>query len=76
MQVFSQINQGDTTSTEHAAKKDDEDEESDELLSLCSCLDGVISHLQKQVDTLKSYHRQPQESMRQLGKLGLCKARL
>ena len=24
MQVFSQINQGDTTSTEHAAKKDDE----------------------------------------------------
>ncbi len=67
MQVFSQINQGDITSTEHAAKKDDEDEERDELLSLCSCLDGVISHLQKQVEILKSYQRQPQESIEATG---------
>ena len=67
MQVFSQINQGDITSTEHAAKKDDEDEERDELLTLCSCLDGVISHLQKQVETLKSYQRQPQEPIETTG---------
>jgi len=63
MQVFSQINQGDITSTKHVAEQDDEDEERDELLSLCSCLDGVISHLQKQVETLKSYQRQPQETV-------------
>ena len=62
MQVFSQIHQGDITSTEHVAEQDDEDEERDELLSLVSSLDGVISHLQKQVETLKSYQRQPQET--------------
>jgi len=67
MQVFSQINQGDITSTEHVAEKDVEDEERDELLSLCSCLDGVISHLQKQVETLKSYQRQPQASIEASG---------
>ena len=63
MQVFSQIHQGDITSTEHVAEQDDENEERDELLSLVSCLDGVISHLQKQVETLKSYQRQPQETV-------------
>ena len=42
---------------------DDEDEERSETLSLCCCLDGVISHLQKQVETLKSYQRQPQETV-------------
>ena len=52
----------DITITEHVAA-DDEDEEKDELLSLCSYVDGVISHLQKQVETLKSYQRQPQDSM-------------
>ena len=62
MQVFSQINQGDIISTE-GAEQDDEDEERDELLSLFSCLEGVISHLQKQVETLKSYQRQPQETV-------------
>ena len=67
MQVFSQIKQGETASTEHVAEKDDEDEERDELLSLCSCLDGVISHRQKQVETLKSYQRQPQESTEATG---------
>ena len=67
MQLFRQINQGDSASTEHVAEKDDEDEERDELLSLCSCLDGVISHLQKQVEILKSYQRQPQESMEATG---------
>ena len=67
MQVFSQINQGDITSTDHAAKKDDEDEERDEHLTLCSCLDGVISHLQKQMETLKSYQRQPQEPIETTG---------
>ena len=64
MQLFRQINQGDSASTEHVAEKD---EERDELLSLCSCLDGVISHLQKQVEILKSYQRQPQESMEATG---------
>ena len=52
----------DITTTEHVAE-DDEDEEKDELLSLCSCLDDVISHLQEQVETLKSYQRQPQETV-------------
>jgi len=33
------------------------------FVPVCSCLDGVISHLQKQVETLKSYQRQPQESV-------------
>ncbi len=65
MQVFSP--QGDITSTDHAAKKDDEDEERDEHLTLCSCLDGVISHLQKQMETLKSYQRQPQEPIETTG---------
>ncbi|DBA87237.1 TPA: hypothetical protein ACH3X1_004301 [Trebouxia sp. C0004] len=40
--------------------KDDEDEERDEMLNLCSCLDGVISQLQKRMETLDSY--QPQQS--------------
>ncbi|DBB17490.1 TPA: hypothetical protein ACH3X3_014510 [Trebouxia sp. C0006] len=67
MQVFSQINQGDIASTEHIAENDGEDEERDELLSLCSCLDGVISHLQKQVETLKAYQRQPQACIEATG---------
>ena len=40
MQVFSQINQSDIASTVHV-EKDDEDP------CLCSCLDDVMSHLQK-----------------------------
>ena len=59
MQVLGQI-KGDITSTEHVAEQDDE--ERDELLSLCSCLDGVISHLQKQAETLKAYQSQPQRT--------------
>ena len=50
----------DTIGTSH---DDDEDEERSETLSLYCCLDGVISHLQKQVETLKSYQRQPQETI-------------
>ena len=61
MQVLSQINEGSLTSTDHGAEEDHEDEEKDELLSLCSCLDGVVGQLHKQVETLKSYQRQPQE---------------
>ena len=61
MQVLSQINAGNLTSTDHGAEEDHEDEEKDELLSLCSCLDGVVGQLHKQVETLKSYQRQPQE---------------
>ena len=61
MHAFKQNGHNDITSTEHVAD-DDEDEEKDEVLSLCSCLDGVISHLQKQVETLKSYQGQPQET--------------
>ena len=45
----------------HGAEEDHEDEEQDKLLSLCSCLDGVVGQLHKQVETLKSYQRQPQE---------------
>ncbi|DBA79289.1 TPA: hypothetical protein ACH3X2_007819 [Trebouxia sp. C0005] len=40
----------------------DEDEEGDELLNLCSSLDGVIGQLQKHMNTLQSYQRQPYES--------------
>ena len=57
------LKENDIRGTGHDDEQDDEDEERDELLSLCSCLDGVISHLQKQVDTLKSYQRQPQENV-------------
>ena len=67
MQAFSQINQDEAASTEHVVEEDDGDEERDELLSLCSCLDGGISHLQKQVETLKSYQRQSQESTEATG---------
>ena len=42
------------------ALEDDEDDERDEMLNLCSCLDGVISQLQKRMETLDSY--QPQQS--------------
>ena len=61
MQVLSRVSEGNLTSTDHGAEEDHEDEEKDELLSLCSCLDGVVGQLHKQVETLKSYQTQPQE---------------
>ena len=56
------ISQSGLTSTASVALEDDEDEERDEVLNLCSCLDKVIGQLQKQVETLNSYQRQPQQS--------------
>ena len=61
MQVLSRVSEGNLTSTDHGAEEDREDEEKDELLSLCSCLDGVVGQLHTQVETLKSYQTQPQE---------------
>ena len=57
--AFSQSGQSGLTGTASVAPEDDED---DEVLSLCSCLDGVIGQLQKQMETLNSYQRQPQQS--------------
>ena len=45
-----------------AQEDDDADEERAEVLNLCSCLDGVVGQLQKQMKTLQSYQRQPQET--------------
>jgi len=59
--AFSQSGQSPITGTASVAA-DDEDEERDEVLNLCSCLDGVIGQLQKQMETLNSYQRQPQQS--------------
>jgi len=63
--AFSQSGQSPITGTASVAA-DDEDEERDEVLNLCSCLDGVIGHLQKQMESLSSLQRP----------LGLFKARL
>jgi len=60
--AFSQSGQSLITGTASVAPEDDEDEERDEVLNLCSCLDGVIGQLQKQMETLNSYQRQPQQS--------------
>ncbi len=64
--AFSQSGQSGLTGTASVAPEDDEDEERDEVLNLCSCLDGVIGHLQKQMESLSSLQRP----------LGLFKARL
>ena len=60
--AFSQSGQSGLTGTASVAPEDDEDEERDEVLNICSCLDGVIGQLQKQMETLNSYQRQPQQS--------------
>ncbi len=62
VQAFSQIGQSGITGTANVAQEDDEHEERDEVLNLCSCLDGVIGQLHKQMETLNSYQRQPQDS--------------
>ena len=50
----------DIIGTGHDDQEDDEDEERSEILSLCCCLDVVISQLRKQVQTLDLYQGQPQ----------------
>ena len=62
IQALSQVDQSGITGTDTVAQEDDDDEERDEVLNLCSCLDGVIGQLQKQMQILKSYQRQPQEA--------------
>ena len=63
VQALSKIDHGGITGTDNVAPEDDDaDEERAEVLSLCSCLDGVVGQLQKQMKTLQSYQRQPQES--------------
>ena len=51
------FSQSGLTGTASVAPEDDEDEERDEMLNICSCLDGVIGQLQKQMETLNSYQR-------------------
>ena len=59
--AFSQSGQSLITGIAGVAPEDDEDEERDGVLNLCSCLDGGIGQLQKQMETLNSYQRQPQQ---------------
>jgi len=61
VQALSQVNQSGITGNV-AQEDDDADEERAEVLNLCSCLDGVVGQLQKQMKTLQSYQRQPQET--------------
>ena len=58
--AFKQNDHSDITGTGHDDQEDDEDERS-EILNLCSCLDGVIGQLHKQVKVLQSYQKEPQE---------------
>jgi len=53
VQALSQIDRSYITETANVTQEDDEDEEGDELLNLCSSLDGVIGQLQKQMKTLQ-----------------------
>ncbi|DBA91638.1 TPA: hypothetical protein ACH3X1_003244 [Trebouxia sp. C0004] len=62
VQALSQIVQSGITGTDDVAEEDDDaNEEGAEVVSLCSCLDGVVGQLQKPMNTLQSYQRQPQE---------------
>ena len=54
--AFNHNDRSDITGTGH----DDQEDERSEILSLCSCLDGVIGQLHKQVKVLNSYHKEPQ----------------
>ena len=71
--AFSQSGQSVLTGTASVPPEDDEDEEGDEVLSLCSCLYGVIEQLQKQMETL-THTRDSLSSLQR--PLGLFKARL
>ena len=53
--AFNHNDQSDITGTGH------DDHERSDILSLCSCLDGVIGQLHKQVKVLNSYHKEPQQ---------------
>ena len=55
--AFNHNDQSDITGTGH----DDQEDKRSEILSLCSCLDGVIGQLHKQVKVLNSYHKEPQQ---------------
>ncbi len=56
--AFKQSDQDDIIGIGHG---NDEDEERSQILSLCSCLDGVIGQLHKQVKAIESYQKEPQE---------------
>ena len=59
--ALKQNDQRDIISTGHGNDEDDENEERSEILGVCSCLDGVIGQLHKQVKALESYQKEPQE---------------
>ncbi len=43
-------------------KDDDDDDEREEVLSIATCLDAVVSHLHRHIDSLQAYNRdKPQD---------------
>ena len=61
VQAFSQM--GPSAITKSVAEEDDEDDDRDEVLNICSCLDGVVGQLHKHVEMLESYmKKQPQKT--------------
>ncbi len=41
-----------------ASDRDDEDDEREEVLSIATCLDAVVSHLHRHKDSLQAYNRE------------------
>ena len=63
VQALSPVDQsGMPCASSEAQVDDDGEEEREQVLNLCSCLDGVVVQLQKQMKTLQAYQRQPQEA--------------
>jgi len=58
VQALSQADESGITGTDSVAQEDDDaDEERAEVLNLCSCLDGVVGQLQKQMKTKGSLRK-------------------
>ena len=63
VQALSQVDQSGMPCTSSEAQVDDNgEEETERVLNLCSCLDGLVVQLQKQMETLQAYQGQPQEA--------------
>ena len=63
MQAFRHMGHGDIPSDIQCAPEDDEDDEREEVLSIASCLDGVVVQLHKHMDTLHRYKELPQKNV-------------
>ncbi len=58
VQALSQVDESGITGTDSVAQEDDDaDEERAKVLNLCSCLDGVVGQLQKQMKTKGSLRK-------------------